>query len=105
MSLSLSIATYFICWWMALFMVLPFGVKTQAEEGDIVPGSVESAPHKAQILKKMMITSIVALFLFAMVFVTVTYDLINYEHLPFLPNFQSVTGQNGTIGLITIKLS
>lgn len=87
MSLSLSIATYFICWWMALFMVLPFGVKTQAEEGEIVPGSVESAPHKPQILKKMLITSLVAFLLFSIVYLIITYDLISYEHLPFLPKF------------------
>jgi predicted secreted protein len=39
-------AVYFIVWWMTLFAVLPIGLRTQAEDNDIVLGTVPSAPTR-----------------------------------------------------------
>ena len=44
MSLPTSIAIYFIIWWVVLFAVLPWGVRSQQEHGAIVPGSDPGAP-------------------------------------------------------------
>lgn len=87
MSVSLSIASYFIIWWLTLFMILPLGVKTQAEDGDVVPGSAESAPTSPNILKKMGLTTIVAAIIFAGVYSVITYNLISIDDIPFLPKF------------------
>lgn len=87
MSLSLSIATYFIIWWLTLFMVLPFGVKTQEEDGNVVPGSVESAPAVPHIFKKALITTFIAAIIFAIVYSVYTYNLISMDDIPFLPKF------------------
>lgn len=38
-----GIAVYFVIWWVTLFAVLPFGVKTQDEEGETLLGTVGSA--------------------------------------------------------------
>lgn len=54
------IAIYFIVWWITLFCILPLGVRTQAEAGDIVPGSAPSAPVKPQLLMKAGLTTVVA---------------------------------------------
>lgn len=86
MSISLALATYFICWWLALFMVLPFGVRTQEEEGSIIPGSVESAPLNPHIWTKLGITTLVAFGLFGLVYLVVATDFINIDKIPFLPN-------------------
>ena len=47
MSVSLAIAIYIVIWWTVLFAVLPIGVRTQGEDGAIVPGTPESAPTRA----------------------------------------------------------
>ena len=39
MPLILGLALYFVIWWTFLFAVLPFGVQSQLEAKDIVPGS------------------------------------------------------------------
>jgi len=44
MTSSLGTATYFIIWWLLLFAILPFGVQSQHELDDIVPGTAPSAP-------------------------------------------------------------
>ena len=33
-TISSAIAIYFVLWWIVLFVVLPFGVRSQSEDGD-----------------------------------------------------------------------
>ena len=44
MSVTFAIAIYVLMWWVVLFAVLPLGVRTQGEDGSVVPGTPESAP-------------------------------------------------------------
>lgn len=53
-------AIYFVVWWITLFAVLPIGLKTQGEADDVVPGSVESAPHRFQGGKVVLLTSLIS---------------------------------------------
>lgn len=53
-------AIYFIIWWLTLFVVLPIGLRTQAEENEVVPGSVESAPARFRALRVFLLTSVLA---------------------------------------------
>ncbi|WP_018185407.1 DUF1467 family protein [Kaistia granuli] len=54
------LAVYFIIWWLVLFVVLPFGVRTHAEEGNVVLGTTPSAPANLNLPRKMIITSIIS---------------------------------------------
>ncbi|MBB4302431.1 putative secreted protein [Rhodobium orientis] len=65
MSFWSALAIYFIIWWVVLFAVLPFGVRTQAEEDDIVPGSAPSAPARPMLIRKFLATTVVAGLIFA----------------------------------------
>src|SRR6516162_3937865 len=53
MSLPTSIAIYFIIWWVVLFAVLPWGVRSQQEHGAIVPGSDPGAPVMPALKRKL----------------------------------------------------
>jgi predicted secreted protein len=76
MSLTLGLALYFLIWWVVLFAVLPLGVRTQGEEGNIVPGTPESAPAKPRLVRVAIITSLVAGIVFAGLWVVVTRNLL-----------------------------
>jgi predicted secreted protein len=67
MSLSLSLAVFFIIWWTVLFAVLPFGVRTQDEDGHVVPGTPGSAPARLQLARVFLVTTAVALAMFLVV--------------------------------------
>ncbi|HVK90807.1 MAG TPA: DUF1467 family protein [Mycoplana sp.] len=54
------VAVYFILWWLSLFVVLPFGLRTQGEANEIVPGTVESAPARFRAGRVMLATTILA---------------------------------------------
>lgn len=58
MSLLQTVITYAICWWMVLFMVLPFGVEPEAKPE---PGHAPSAPAKPRLKRKFIVTSVLAL--------------------------------------------
>lgn len=61
----MAIAIYFVMWWIVLFAVLPFGVKSQHESGDVVPGSEPGAPVAPLLLKKALWTTVASAVLFA----------------------------------------
>ena len=38
-SISTALAIYFVLWWVVLFVTLPFGVRSQHEDGEGAPGT------------------------------------------------------------------
>ena len=82
MTLPFAIALYFVIWWTILFAVLPFGVRSQYEEGDVVPGSEGAAPARPMLLRKAIATSIVAAIILAIVHIVILYQLIPLDSIP-----------------------
>ena len=71
-----GLALYFVIWWITLFAVLPFGIRSQEEAGDVVAGTEPGAPVLPGLVKKAVITSRIAAVIFAGVwYVWVTYDI------------------------------
>lgn len=58
-------AVFFIVWWLVLFAVLPFSLRTQEEDGDITLGTVESAPAGPHVARAMIRATIVTAILMA----------------------------------------
>lgn len=54
------LAVYFIVWWLCLFVVLPFKVRNQIDEGEWVQGTERGAPSLARLWPKLLITSVLA---------------------------------------------
>ena len=55
-----GLALYFVIWWILLFAVLPFGVNSQAESGDVVKGTEPGAPALPALQEKAIWTTLVA---------------------------------------------
>ena len=72
------ILVYVIMWWLSFFVVLPFGQVTQAESGNVVPGTVASAPVGLNWKKKILIVSVIAAVLTTTAYVVVTWDLFGF---------------------------
>ena len=62
--LSMAVAIFFTMWWIVLFAVLPFGVRSQEETGTVTPGSEPGAPHAPLLLRKAAWTTAVTAILF-----------------------------------------
>jgi predicted secreted protein len=77
------IAIYIFIWWTSLFAVLPFGVRTQHEEGSVVPGTPESAPAKPRLLRAVLINTVISTIIFVIVYLIIKYRLITADTFPF----------------------
>lgn len=82
MNFVLGLVLYIMIWWITLFAVLPFGVRTQGEAGDTVHGTPESAPEKPRLLRTVFINTIVASLTFAFVWYALENDWLGLKVPP-----------------------
>jgi predicted secreted protein len=80
-SLITALAIYFVIWWVVLFAVLPFGVRSQQENKAISPGSDPGAPAVPKLGMKLLWTTIVSAAVFAAWFVIYQYRLVTLDDL------------------------
>lgn len=84
MSWASALAIYFLFWFLALFLVLPFHARTSGEAGEaLVKGQAESAPQRFQAGKIAMVTTIVSLLMFGLFYLNyvngwLTADMLDY---------------------------
>ena len=77
MSLTFAIAIYLVIWWTVLFAILPIGVRTQGEDGAVVPGTPASAPTRPRLVRVALITTLVSALVFAGLWAAVRYGAID----------------------------
>ena len=87
MSLTTAIAIYFLIWWITLFGVLPFGIRSQHESGDVSPGTDPGAPTLPRIGRTLIRTTIAATVIFAFGAVLYSYRLVTIDGLASLFGF------------------
>jgi predicted secreted protein len=81
MSTTTAIAIYFLIWWVVLFAVLPWGVRSQSEAGEMPPGTDPGAPVVPRLVWKLAWTTVVATAVFAAAYVMYAYRLITLDDL------------------------
>ena len=54
-------AIFFVVWWLCLFLVLPFRVRNQVDEGSYIQGTERGAPAILRLWPKLLITTLLAL--------------------------------------------
>jgi predicted secreted protein len=77
MQTTTAIAIYFLIWWITLFAVLPFGIRSQHEGEEYAEGTDPGAPILARIGMKLVWTTVVASIVFAILTVIYEYKLID----------------------------
>lgn len=65
MNWPLGIALYITIWWVVLFAVLPFGVRSQHEDGEMPEGTDPGAPVAPRMGIKMLWTTVVSAIVWA----------------------------------------
>jgi predicted secreted protein len=80
-TLSTWFAIYFVLWWLTLFLTLPFGVRSQHEDGASAPGTDPGAPVASQIGRKMIWTTFISLAIFAIAMYAYNAGYLSIERL------------------------
>lgn len=74
------LAIYVLFWWLSVFLVLPWGVRTHREAGaERVPGQADSAPHDFRMGRTLMRITIVATILFAIFLANYRFEWITTD--------------------------
>jgi predicted secreted protein len=81
MPVTTAVAVFFLIWWVVLFAVLPWGVRSQQEGGEVAPGTDPGAPAIPRLGRKLLWTTIVSVVIFAGCYVVYANRLITLEGL------------------------
>ncbi|MFG1357817.1 DUF1467 family protein [Xanthobacter pseudotagetidis] len=76
------IAIYFIVWWVTLFAVLPWGVRSQAESADVTPGTDPGAPMRPLLARKLLATTLVAALITGALVYLVASGMVSLDDFP-----------------------
>jgi predicted secreted protein len=75
-----GIVTFLTMWWLVLFCVLPFGVRSQAEAGDVIEGTDPGAPVVANMKKKVVWTTAITILVWGCFALLIESGWISLEH-------------------------
>jgi predicted secreted protein len=97
MTTTTAIAIFFLIWWVTLFAVLPWGVRSQHEAGGseggadvqdgaqdapgIVPGTDPGAPTEFRLGRKLLWTTLVSGVIYACAYVVYVERLVTVDGL------------------------
>jgi predicted secreted protein len=81
MPVTTAVAIFFLIWWVVLFAVLPWGVRSQHEAGEMVPGTDPGAPSVPNLWKKLVWTTLVSAVIFAACYAVYVNRLVTIEGL------------------------
>jgi predicted secreted protein len=82
MKLQSILAIYILFWTLSLFLVLPFGVRTDEEAGvERLPGHSESAPHAFRVGQAALRATAVSALLFGLFYANYVYGWIDAASL------------------------
>lgn len=84
MSWPSALAIYFLFWFLALFLVLPFSARTSVEAGEaLVPGQAESAPRAFPAVKIALRTTALSAVMFALFYLNYVFGWITADTLDY----------------------
>ena len=93
MPVATALAIFFLIWWVALFAVLPWGVRSQhegqeqcqepgqEERDDMVPGTDPGAPVRFRLGRTLLWTTLVSAAVYAAGYLAYAHRLVSLEAL------------------------
>jgi predicted secreted protein len=81
MPVATALAIFFLIWWVVLFAVLPWGIRSQHEGQEMVAGTDPGAPAKAGIGWKLLWTTLLAIAVYGVGYVLYEQHWISIEAL------------------------
>ena len=96
MTTTAGLAIYLVVWWITLFAVLPWGVKSQHEANGEFDGQGRDpgAPVRPLMLRKVMATTVIAAILWSAIAYVMIEKPIGFDQIPFMPKFQQWPGED-----------
>ena len=81
MSIPTAAAVFFLIWWVTLFAVLPWGVRSQQEVGEVIPGTDPGAPLVPRLGRKLVWTTLITCAVFGVFYVAYVDRLVTLDQI------------------------
>ena len=90
-----AIVLYAVTWFMVFFVVLPLGLSTQGDEGEIVPGTHAGSPARFPLKRKMIQTTLWGTAIWALISAVILSGVISVRDMDF---FERMTPRSEQVG-------
>jgi len=80
---------YAFLWFLTLLVVLPIRLKTQEDVGEVVPGTPRSAPADPQIGKRVIVTTIAATIIYAIIVTIILSGIVTVNEMDFMNHWMN----------------
>ena len=81
MGITGSIVTFVVIWWLIFFTTLPFGVRSQVEDGAVNEGTEAGAPVVTGLGIKAAATTGIAFVIWGAVWLAVRFEILSLDRL------------------------
>lgn len=76
-----SVIVFAMAWWVAFIALLPIGVRSQAEAGEIAPGTDPAAPVAPQLARKALWATVIAFIVWLGAFAVIEGQLVTMAEM------------------------
>jgi predicted secreted protein len=83
MGITSAIVLFAVIWFMVLFIALPIGLRTQGDEGDVVPGTMAGSPANLNMKRKLWIVTGISAVLWVVIAGIILSGAITVRDLDF----------------------
>jgi len=80
-TISTAFAIYFVIWWITLFLTLPFGIRSQHEDGVGAAGTDPGAPIASRMGPRLIWTTVLSAAIFALAMLAYNAGYLSIERL------------------------
>ncbi|MCH1456252.1 DUF1467 family protein [Planktomarina sp.] len=81
MPITSALVLFAVIWFLTLFIVLPLRLQTQGDVGEIEPGTHAGSPENPQMKKRFMVTTVVAVLIWAVIAGTIISGVISVRDI------------------------
>lgn len=84
MSITGAIVLFATTWFLVFFVVLPLRFESQADAGDVMPGTPPGAPSGHVVARKAKITTVATLVIWAVMVTVILSGVIGIRDIDFM---------------------
>ena len=81
MNIVSALVLYAVIWFVTLFVILPIGLRTQEEDGEVVPGTHPGSPADFRFGRIFLIVTLVATVVFAIIAAIIISGIVTLSDL------------------------
>jgi predicted secreted protein len=93
MNLTGGIVLFAVIWFMVFFMALQIRPKSQADVGEVVPGTPPSAPVDVQMKRKVVATTMIAIILWSVIASIILSGAVTLRDIDWFGKLGPETGE------------